>query len=47
MGTNERIAEILRKKYGITTLAQLNDALARQKKIDLSPFVSTDGLVNK
>lgn len=44
MERNERLVELLRKKYGIATLSQLNKALASQKKIDLSPFVSTDGL---
>lgn len=44
MAKNEKLVEILRQKYGITTLAQLNKALAEQKTIDLSPFVTPDGL---
>lgn len=44
MERNEKLAEILKKKYGITTMAQLNKALADQKTIDLSPFVDYDGL---
>lgn len=44
MESNKKLTEILEKKYGITTMAQLNKALAEQKTIDLSPFVTYDGL---
>lgn len=44
MAKNEKLVEILEKKYGIRTLAQLNEALAEQKTIDLSPFVTPGGL---
>lgn len=44
MESKKKLVEILKKKYGITTMAQLNKALAKQKTIDLSPFVTHDGL---
>lgn len=44
MENKKKLVEILKKKYGITTMAQLNQALAKQKTIDLSPFVTYDGL---
>lgn len=37
---NKALLEILREKYGITTLSELNTAIADLKVIDLSPFVS-------
>lgn len=44
MERRDKLVEILKKKYGITNLAQLNKALAEQKSIDLSPFVTYEGL---
>ncbi len=44
MESKKKLLEILKNEYGITTMAQLDNALTKQKTIDLSPFVDYDGL---
>lgn len=39
MFVRERLLEYLEKNYGITTQQQLEEALAKQKKIDVTIFV--------
>lgn len=39
MFVRERLLEYLEKNYGITTQQQLEEALAKQKKIDITIFV--------
>ena len=38
MSLLEDIMEILRKEYGINSPAELDEALAKQERIDISPF---------
>ncbi len=38
MGQEDKIFEILREKYGITTESQLNEAIRKQGFINLAPF---------
>lgn len=38
MGREDKIFEILRETYGITTESQLNEAIRKQGFINLAPF---------
>lgn len=41
----ERIQRILRDEYGLTSVEELNDALEKQKPLDIGIFVSSCGVL--
>lgn len=41
----ERIQKILRDEYGLTSVEELNNALKRQKSLDIGIFVSSCGVL--
>lgn len=46
MSVKERLLEYLQEKYGITTQQELEEALARQEKLDIMIFVADCGEAN-
>lgn len=47
MSVKERLLEYLQEKYGITTQQELEEALARQEKLDITIFVADCGEANE
>lgn len=39
MSVKEKIERILEEQYGISTPGELDEALQKQQKVDISPFV--------
>lgn len=47
MSVKERLLEYLQEKYGITTQQELEEALAKQEKLDITIFVADCGEANR